>query len=141
MSPRRDDLAVIRLRLLCPHKHPLGALVIDRDTARLQLIGRHDADGDPLHHGADKLRYRCGTCVRTAQAQRTQRPQSRALPWRTVAAVAAALACGPADNLNRALVATPESLRAALLAFVPDGEPRPDGYADYLARWRVGPST
>lgn len=141
--PKRSDHIVIALYLSCPASHRLGELEIDRDTHSLKLLesgyGR-DVAGEPLRYEDGKLRYRCASCVRTTLDHGWPQPPPRAVPWRTVAALAAALACQPEGNLNRTLTATTEHFRDALSALIPDDEPRPDAFATYLADFRDGPN-
>lgn len=141
------DLIVLRVFLVCQLGHDLGELEIDRDTRTLTLTARSfdtygagAGDGEPLHYAAGKLRYRCPSCVRTTQGHRLPAPPPRAIAWRTVAALAAALAVAPEGQLNRRITATAEAVRDAQRALMPDaGEPRSDRYAEYWAAWREGP--
>lgn len=145
--PKSGDLIVLAVFLVCPAGHDLGELEIDRNTHTLTLTARSfdtygagAGDGEPVHYAAGKLRYRCPSCVRTTRGHRLQPPPPRAIPWRTVAALAAALAVAPVGQLNRRITATAESMRDAYRALLPDdGEPRPARYAAYWDDWREGP--
>lgn len=139
--PRRDDLIELRVQLRCPAGHTLGQLIIDRDTHHLDLIARSfdvhgpgAGHGEPVHYAAGKLRYRCPSCVRTAHGHGWPPPPPRSVPWRSMAALLAALAV--LTEGNRTVTATAAAVREAWRALIPDGTPRPDGYAEYWDAWR-----
>lgn len=149
--PQRNDLVVLALFLICPAGHRLGRLHIDADTATLRMIPtqgisghRIDAGqqepGTPLHYEAGRLRYRCPKCVTAARSGNVPWPQPRAVPWRTVASLAAALACRPTGNLNRTLPATRAVLDDYRRAILPPDQPKPDGYQHLFDAWQGGPS-
>lgn len=140
--PKRNDLTLITLHLACPAGHTLGRLRIDRDLDTLTLITAPADRENPgqLRYESGKLRYLCPSCINAGHARHAPYPQPRAVPWRSVAALAAALACSPTDNLNRTLTATAEHVRDALRAIVPDDEARPAPFAEYLAAFRHGPN-
>lgn len=142
--PRRDDLIELCVLLRCPAGHTLGQLIIDCDRVDLiarffDVYGPGVGHGEPLHYAGGQLRYRCPSCVRTCHGHGWPIPPRRFVPWRSVAALLAALAVLPEGNLNRTITATADAVRDAWRALIPDGTPRPDGYADCWNDWRDGP--
>lgn len=148
--PRRNDLVVLSLYLTCPHGHRLGSITLDADTSALRLVpslavSGHRIDtgepnpGEPIHHEDGRLRYLCGRCLSAARSGHAPRPERGSVSWRTVASIAAALACWPEGNLNRTVPATRAALVDSWRALT-EGRTLTDQYRDHFAAWRHGPT-